>query len=138
MTTIRNRSRGGPYDAHCARGALGRLAPLIAGLGDSTGTYFLSSPRVWNLWGKRISSRFQSRGNGAVILFDDSETSKRLSTVEQISRKLIQSGADRHATLVAVGGGVVGDIGGFVAASYLRGVRLVHVPTTLVAQVDRI
>jgi 3-dehydroquinate synthase len=71
-----------------------------------------------------------------VVLFDDSETSKRLATVEQIARKLIRAGADRHATLIAVGGGVVGDVGGFAAASYLRGVRLVHVPTTLVAQVD--
>jgi 3-dehydroquinate synthase len=136
MATIRNRSSAGPYMALCARGILGRLASVIAGLGDSTGTYFLSSPRVWNLWGRKISSGFEGRGKRAVILFDDSETAKRLSTVEQISRRLIQSGADRHATLVAVGGGVVGDIGGFVAASYLRGVRLVHVPTTLVAQVD--
>jgi 3-dehydroquinate synthase len=70
------------------------------------------------------------------ILFDDKESSKRLSTVEEIARNLIRSGADRHAAVVAVGGGVVGDVAGFAAASYLRGVRLVHIPTTLVAQVD--
>jgi 3-dehydroquinate synthase len=70
------------------------------------------------------------------ILFDDSERLKRLSTVEAISRSLVRAGADRHSTIVAIGGGVVGDVVGFVAASYLRGVRLVHVPTTLVAQVD--
>jgi 3-dehydroquinate synthase len=69
-------------------------------------------------------------------LFVDSEPAKRLSTVEKIARALISLGADRDATLVAVGGGVVGDVAGFVAATYLRGVRLVHVPTTLVAQVD--
>jgi 3-dehydroquinate synthase len=136
MATIRIRSSGGSYDVQSARGALARGAALTARLGDSTGRYFLSSPRIWNLWGNKIAAGFHGRQNRGVILFDDSETAKRLGTVEQIARKLIRAGADRHATLVAVGGGVVGDVGGFVAASYLRGVRLVHVPTTLVAQVD--
>lgn len=75
-------------------------------------------------------------GKPKVILFDDREAAKNLSTVEEICRALIRAGADRQATLVAAGGGVIGDVAGFAAASYLRGVRLVHVPTTLVAQVD--
>lgn len=136
MTTIRIRSSAGSYDVVCARGILARTGGMVARLGDSTGIYFLSSPRVWNLWGKKIAAGFRGRRVQGVILFDDSETRKRLATVEEIARKLIRAGADRHATLVAVGGGVVGDVGGFVAATYLRGIRLVHVPTTLVAQVD--
>ena len=96
--------------------------------------FFLSSPRVWNYWGRKLT---KSRGQrSTIILFDDSELAKRLATVEKIARALVSLGADRDATLVAVGGGVVGDVAGFVAASYLRGVRLIHVPTTLVAQVD--
>jgi 3-dehydroquinate synthase len=71
-----------------------------------------------------------------VILFDDRETAKRLANVETICRKLLHKRADRHALIVAVGGGVVGDVAGFAAASYLRGVRIVHVPTTVVAQMD--
>lgn len=70
------------------------------------------------------------------ILFNDAESAKNLETVAGICRKLTRASADRRCVIVAVGGGVVGDVAGFVAASYLRGVRLVHVPTTLVAQVD--
>jgi 3-dehydroquinate synthase len=71
-----------------------------------------------------------------VHLFDDAETKKNVGTVELLCRKLTRAGADRKSLIVAVGGGVVGDVAGFVAASYLRGVALMHVPTTLVAQVD--
>jgi 3-dehydroquinate synthase len=72
----------------------------------------------------------------ATILFDDREVSKNMATVDKLCRQLVRAGADRRALIVAAGGGVVGDVCGFVAASYLRGVRLVHVPTTMVAQVD--
>ncbi len=71
-----------------------------------------------------------------VHLFDDAESAKNLKTVELIARRLVRAGADRKCLLLAVGGGVVGDVVGFVAASYLRGVALVQVPTTVVAQVD--
>jgi 3-dehydroquinate synthase len=67
---------------------------------------------------------------------DDGETAKNLSTVEHACRDLVRAGADRGALIVAVGGGVVGDMAGFVAASYARGIALIHVPTTVVAQVD--
>ena len=70
------------------------------------------------------------------ILFDDREASKNMATVERLCRQLVRAGADRRAVLVAVGGGVVGDVCGYTAASYLRGVRVVHIPTTLVGQVD--
>lgn len=67
---------------------------------------------------------------------DDAESAKTLQTIEKTSRSLIRAGADRRSLLIAVGGGVVGDVAGFVAASYLRGMALAQVPTTLVAQVD--
>ena len=69
-------------------------------------------------------------------MFDDAERAKNLETVQGICRELARAGADRRCVVVAVGGGVVGDTAGFAAASYLRGVRLVHVPTTLLAQID--
>ena len=95
----------------------------------------LSSPRVWKFWGRRVARNLGVSAN-RVILFDDSESAKRLAAVETIARKLTRAGADRHCMLVAVGGGMVGDVAGFAAATYLRGVPIVHLPTTLVAQVD--
>ncbi|HXQ25527.1 MAG TPA: 3-dehydroquinate synthase [Candidatus Acidoferrales bacterium] len=136
MPTIRVSSSSGPYDVVCAPGALSRAASLIARLGDSTGTFILSSPRVWRNCGRAIASKVPGKAAKHPILFDDRESLKRLQAVEAISRQLIRAGADRRAVIVAVGGGVVGDVAGFAAASYLRGVRLVHIPTTVVAQVD--
>ncbi len=69
-------------------------------------------------------------------MFDDAESSKTLESVEHIARSLSRAGTDRHALLLAVGGGMVGDVAGFAAATYLRGIALAHVPTTLLAQVD--
>ena len=134
MPTIRVKSSAGPYNVYCRRGALSQARALIARLGDSTGTFVLSSPRVWRYWGKAVAAEIP--GGRHPILFDDRESAKRLASVEGIARQLVRAGADRRATLVAVGGGVVGDVAGFAAAIYMRGVRLVHIPTTVVAQVD--
>ena len=120
---------------HYARGALARARSQMGRLEGVTGLFVLSSPRVWRMW-KRSASRALGVNPNRAILFDDRESAKRLATVERIARTLIRAGADRRCILVAVGGGVVGDVAGFAAATYLRGVRLVHLPTTLVAQVD--
>ena len=127
-------SSAGPYHFFCARGALAASASLVKRLADRSAVFVLSSPRVWRCWGKALAAKIP--GARRPILFDDREQLKRLSTVEAIARALVRSGADRHSVLIAVGGGVVGDVAGFAAATYLRGVRLVHIPTTLVAQVD--
>ena len=66
----------------------------------------------------------------------DAETHKDMRNVETLCRNLVRGGADRKSLVIAIGGGVTGDVAGFAAASYLRGVALVHVPTTLVSQVD--
>src|SRR6202050_1229867 len=136
MPTIHVKSSAGSYPVVCAQGALARAGSLTAGRGDSSSIFVLSSPRVWRHCGRAISANIPGRAGRHPILFDDRETNKNLQTVEAIARQLVHAGADRRATLVAAGGGVVGDVAGFAAASYLRGVRLVHIPTTLVAQVD--
>jgi 3-dehydroquinate synthase len=136
MTTIRVRSSNGSYEVVCARGALAQSVARIARLGDVTGIFILSSPRVWEHWGSAVTRALRPAKKNRVILFEDAETEKDLPSVEAICRALIRAGADRHSVIVAVGGGVVGDVAGFAAAMYLRGVRLIQIPTTLVAQVD--
>jgi 3-dehydroquinate synthase len=138
MPTIRIPSSSGAYQVQCAPGIFARAGALISRVGETTGIYVLSSPRVWEHWGRPLLRALGKAKRHPVraMLFDDSEAAKDLATIEQIARHLVLAGADRYATIVAMGGGVVGDVAGFAAASYLRGVRLVHVPTTLVAQVD--
>jgi 3-dehydroquinate synthase len=129
-------SSAGKYTIMCGIGILRRAAKEIAALGKFSCVHFVSSPKVWRGIGKSVQDDLGARNSSKVHLVNDAETLKNLRTVESISRDLVRSGADRKSLIVAVGGGVIGDAVGFVAASYLRGVALVHVPTTLVSQVD--
>jgi 3-dehydroquinate synthase len=124
------------YRIVCGSGVVAQAHRRIERLGPYAGCYIVSSPRVWRAVGRSVKRGLRSKDPGHVILLDDREAAKNLATVESACRGLIRAGADREALIVAVGGGVVGDVAGFVAASYLRGVDLVHVPTTLVGQVD--
>jgi 3-dehydroquinate synthase len=133
---IRVRSAAGEYSVLCGAGILRGAAGEIAKLGEFSSVHVLTSPKVWRAVGKTVKAAIPRDASQNVHLFDDAETKKNVRTVELLCRKLTRAGADRKSLIVAVGGGVVGDVSGFVAASYLRGVALVHVPTTLVAQVD--
>jgi 3-dehydroquinate synthase len=93
----------------------------------------VSSPLIWEL--HHAAFRRVAAAKDAVLV-PDGERFKNLTTVGRVYEALIQRGADRAVVVVAVGGGVIGDMAGFAAATYLRGVRLVQVPTTLLAQVD--
>jgi 3-dehydroquinate synthase len=130
------KSSAGPYRVVAGAGAIFQAAREIAKLGSFSSVHVVSSPRVWHAVGKTVLRSLRRPNRKAVHLFHDAESAKHLGSVEQIARSLCRAGADRKSLLVAVGGGVVGDVAGFVAASYLRGVALVHIPTTLVAQVD--
>ena len=95
--------------------------------------FVVSSPVIWQFHGDRIA---RALGADDPILISDGERSKNLQSVSRIYDALIRAGADRGSTIVAVGGGVIGDTAGFAAATFLRGVTLAHIPTTLLAQVD--
>src|SRR5215469_15228504 len=129
---IQVRAASGRYIVLCQRGALRRATQQISRLGKFSSIHILSSPKVWRALEKQVRGGLPASFAKHVHLFDDAESAKNLSAVEKSSQMLVRAGADRHSLLVAIGGGVVG----VVAASYLRGVALVQVPTTLVAQVD--
>ncbi len=114
MKRILVKSSAGPYFVVSGAGAIRRAAQEIAALGRFSCVHAVSSPKVWRAVG----------------------TAKNLRSVERITRSLCRAGADRQSLVVAVGGGVVGDVAGFAAAVFLRGVKVVHIPTTLVSQVD--
>ena len=130
------RSSAGPYSVVCGAGALGHAVKEIAKLGSFSSVHVVSSAKVWRAVGKSVQRGLGLKDARAVHLMNDAEAAKNLRTVELLARELVRGGADRKSLVIAVGGGVVGDVAGFVAASYLRGVALVHVPTTVVAQVD--
>ena len=136
ITRVRVRSSAGPYSVVAGVGVIGHAAREIAQLGHFSSLHIVSSPKVWRAAGKTVERGLRLLHRKTLHLFNDAESAKHLGAVEHIARSLCQAGADRKALIIAVGGGVVGDVAGFAAASYLRGVALVHIPTTLVAQVD--
>jgi 3-dehydroquinate synthase len=134
-TRIEVAASAGAYPVIVGANAIDTLPSLLDDANLARQRVFVSSPTVWNLHGPRI---IKAAGSAArhPILVPDGERSKNLQTVGRVYESLINAGADRSIVLIAVGGGVIGDMVGFAAATYLRGVRLVHVPTTLMAQVD--
>ena len=114
-------------------GIAARLGELLDAHKVGRRRFIVSSPVVWRLHGPLIQ---RALDGGEAILIPDGERYKNLASVSRIYEALIRANADRGSALIAVGGGVIGDTAGFAAATFLRGITLVHVPTTLLAQVD--
>jgi 3-dehydroquinate synthase len=130
------KSSAGPYSVVAGAGVIGRATREIAALGRFSSVHVVSSPKVWRAVGKSVQRGLRLSKGNPVHLFNDAESAKNLRSVELITRSLCRGRADRQSLVIAVGGGVVGDVAGFATASYLRGVKLAHIPTTVVAQVD--
>jgi len=120
------------YTISLGDGLLDRLTRLLDESGAPRRRFVVSSPLVWRFHGQR----FAAAADAEAIIVPDGERFKQLPTVSRVYDALIRANADRASTLITFGGGVIGDLAGFAAASYLRGIALVHVPTTLLAQVD--
>ena len=97
----------------------------------------VSEPGAWSAIGERIAAGLRELGwVVAWVLLPQGESAKRLSVVEEAARELVALRVERSEPLIAIGGGALGDTAGFLAATYLRGIPLIQVPTTLVAQID--
>ncbi len=99
--------------------------------------FIVTVPPVRRKWGKKLTTSLEAAGFlTTTIEMPDGERHKRLATVEKLSDQLSRLGADRNSVLVAFGGGVIGDVTGLVSSLYMRGLELVQIPTTVLAQVD--
>ncbi len=111
--------------------ALGELLPA------KSRAFVVTSKPIRKHWGKAVQKGLAVSGRKVEVLeMPDGERAKTLAQLEKLGEKLVKLGADRSSVIVALGGGVVGDVGGFLASVFMRGVPVVQVPTTLVAQVD--
>jgi 3-dehydroquinate synthase len=127
-----------PYNAIIERGLLVRAGRFLRELFPARKHCFIVSVRpVRKPWAQTLVKSLEKAGWTPNILeMPDGERHKRLSSIEELAEALLDAGAERNAVILCLGGGVVCDVGGFLASVYMRGVDVVHIPTTLLAQVD--
>ncbi len=131
MPSYRVRTPAHAYDAVIERGILRRASEFLP---PGAGTVFVvTTEDVWRLHGERLAD---SLGPLRVLYFPGGEERKRMAQVEALAEQMASNGADRTSVVVAFGGGIVNDLGGFLASIFMRGVPVLQVPTTLLAQVD--
>jgi 3-dehydroquinate synthase len=143
VTVIAVNTPSANYDVTIARDLLHTLPSRLKKInkGKSVRPFVITSPDIWALWSKPFLASFPHNENDehhtpTVLFLPSGERHKRLASVESLAEQLSRDGADRDSMLVAFGGGVLGDMTGFLAAIYMRGIRYVQIPTTFLAQVD--
>ena len=128
---------GGSYPVVAGWGLIDSLGDRFTDLGLTNTAYIISDSNVMNLYGRNVQRALQKRGIAAhCFIIPAGETSKSFDLAQAIYTWLAGLKAERGHTIVSVGGGVAGDLGGFVAATYLRGMAFVQVPTSMAAMVD--
>jgi 3-dehydroquinate synthase len=136
VQTIRVETPSAKYDVFAGSGLLETLGARIERVVGRLPrrVFVLTSAPIWALWGQSLPQSF--RDEPVVLFLEPGEKYKSMASVERLLRQMAQAGGDRGSLLIAFGGGIVGDVGGFLAAIYMRGIPYIQVPTTLLAQVD--
>jgi 3-dehydroquinate synthase len=136
VQTIRVDTPSAKYDVVTGAGLLPSLRPRIERVVGRLPrrVFVLTSAPIWALWGESFLTSF---AEPPITLFlEPGERYKTLAGIERLLREMAAAGGDRGSLLIAFGGGIVGDVGGFLAAIYMRGIPYIQVPTTFLAQVD--
>jgi 3-dehydroquinate synthase len=121
------------YPAVVERGVVSRVGEFVPA---RAGRIFVTTTEdVWRLHGSKLESGLTG-GSYECLFFPGGESNKRFEPVERLAEKMVTLGADRTSVVVAFGGGIVNDMGGFLASIFMRGIPVIQVPTTLLAQVD--
>ena len=126
-----------PYDIIIEKGALKTVGQWVKSLWEPQKIALITDNHVGALYAEKVKLSLEHEGFEVVVFdFLEGEASKNLKTVNKAYEFLIKNGMTRSDGIVALGGGVVGDLAGFVASTYMRGIHFVQVPTSLTAQVD--
>jgi 3-dehydroquinate synthase len=121
------------YDCVVERGVIARAGDRIPKRTHKV--FVVTTDDVWQLYGGVLTSGL-GRHSVEVLFFPGGEANKRFVEVERLAEQMMEYGADRTSLIVALGGGIVNDLGGFLAAIFMRGIPVLQIPTTLLAQVD--
>lgn len=125
------------YTIHIAAGSICQAGELLRTLSLGNKVLIVTDDNVGPLYADQLVNSLKAAGfNPHVLAVRPGESSKSLVTANLVFTEAINNGIDRNCAIIALGGGVIGDLAGFVAANYLRGVPFIQVPTTLLAQVD--
>lgn len=137
LATVRVSLAERSYDIHIGPGLLDGITGFFAERGDARHVVVITDTNVDELYADAVADRFVEAGvESHVLVVEAGEPSKSPEVLADLWQTMIDEGCDRQTVVAAVGGGVVGDIAGFVAATFARGLRFFQVPTTLLAQVD--
>ncbi len=140
MAEVRVRTSKGEYPVHVGRGILEEVLPGNIAQIRPRRVAVVSHPAIYGMHGGKLQAILGNAADGGakscLFLFPQGEESKNLRTLEEGYNALLACGMTREDLLLAFGGGVVGDLGGFLAATYMRGIRYAQLPTTLMAMVD--
>jgi 3-dehydroquinate synthase len=136
MQTIRVETPSAKYDVVAGSGLVETLAKRIERIAGKLPrrVFVVTSPDIWALWADTFLSSF---AEAPIVLFlEPGEKHKTLASAGKLARQMAGAGGDRGSLVICFGGGIVGDVGGFLASMYMRGVPCVQVPTTFLSQVD--